>query len=570
MNDLNKGFESLSELRGLNNVPDSSVESSEQTSNNKKSKKSLTNAMEVVLERSVELQRFPVLARISIKRPRPDIVRILDEISTTTDSVPPRLRAFLEREKLCIDGAITDKGKAVQASGLFDTKERGLYHIWYTKNDPLLGTRPLLLQRDTAFFEPNANPWLEGSDAERSDFTLTDETQLDVFESPLNDNSAQLELNKLTITSIVPEVVCSQQASATAHIRWVIGHDKSSTIEMNGQLDMLKFSSNPKEKPAPRTEALELTISHGSDQVSAVMQSIAQSLKGQWREEYSRIALPIEDATEHGEVVQDFLLQKLPGSKINSTSGDFDVKRANIALMPADQYDAGQWHKSWLNSFYSSGYHSAAEAQKEQSKWLMNSALSDFRLPILKGQKLLERLNPQAKWRAAAIDDLTPSKSRKMRLPITLLSGDEQNTQQLMSKLTSDALVQQVIYSDRYMHTNKHQKNLQAIAACFPSATGLLLSLVDRKQERQLPAGWKEEAFEKEHDNHGRFWIFVTNSSLYCWECSIGVDYMDFQNSEGPNTFLVEGTPGFTPKEVEDLPKYLQDTIAKFNKTGAV
>ena len=124
-----------------------------------------TGSLALTLARTVQLKRYPVIAKVMFLRERPDLVSLLKGVQNKPADMPPRLTAYLKREALWDESGITDKGQQVIDSGLFEAKERGLYHIWYTDNDPLLGTRPVMMQLDTAFFDPNMQSWKKWPDA---------------------------------------------------------------------------------------------------------------------------------------------------------------------------------------------------------------------------------------------------------------------------------------------------------------------------------------------------------------------------------------------------------------------
>ena len=90
-----------------------------------------SGALRLNLARKVPVRRYPVIANVTFQRQRPDLKLLLEHIQSNADARPPRLKAYLIREKLW-DGeasSLTEKGLEVERSGLFGTTERGLYHI---------------------------------------------------------------------------------------------------------------------------------------------------------------------------------------------------------------------------------------------------------------------------------------------------------------------------------------------------------------------------------------------------------------------------------------------------------
>ena len=244
--------------------------------------------------------------------------------------------------------------------------------------------------------------------------------------------------------------------------------------------------------------------------------------------------------------------------------GDFQsVQAKHIPIQPADQSDAEKWQRFWLEDFYSRKYQSSSEARKQQSEWLDHDALDDFELPLKEQQSLLSELSresqPQAYWHIAAMADLTPSKSKKLRMPISLVNGDALDLDELLQQLSGGENIEHIIYSDRYVHTSRQSRNLNSVAACLAEAEGLLLTLDKQKgKEAELPDNWSREILQKKSDDHGRYWILIGGTKhTLCWECSSGLDFI----RENGGQFTVDGSPTFTPKEVGELPRYLQDQV---------
>jgi len=515
--------------------------------------------LELVLEREIALKRYPVIATVKSLRRRPDIVALLEAVENKSISMPMRLSTFLKREKLIEGYALTSRGKEVQDSGLFDSNERGLYHIWYTDEDPLLGTRPILIQTDTAFFDPGVEAWIKGNDAERSDFRVEKELNVQVLESTYRGRDSVQTWNTLNVVMLNPEVICPPESSATVDLRWQPGIS-SSMVTLTGNLDMIEFSNH---KKINKPETLDLSFQHPVESTALVMDDVARKIAGSWNRQSKRVVLNKDCILQFPNVIQNFRLDQLPPFELETVFGGFNCVFASLPVMPADAADARQWQSAWLEAYHSTGYHAGRKANNDQSKWLEHPAVADINLPLVSGRALLETLSPSSAWHVAAIEDLSPSKNKKLSLPLSLLNGDILDLESLVARLTGGDTVRQVIYSDRYIVTEKQQKNLCVLAEYFQGATGLLLSLASKNDAGiTLPKGWKRLVLEKEHDNHGRYWLFVTDDGPRCWECSIGVDFI---HNTGQRQYVVSGTPGFTPKEVEELPRYLQERIADFN-----
>ncbi len=513
------------------------------------------------LNRKVHVKLFPVIARVTFRRERPDLVALLESMENNSASMAARLKAYVTNEKLwdLEADALTDKGLAVKSSGLYSMTERGLYHIWYSDNDPLLGTRPLLMQRDTAFFEPAASAWLEGSDALSSEFNVSLEQPIEVIEEAYDGQKSRQKKQVLSLVEIKPEVICSANKSAELQLSWSLGQSNS-MVNIKGQLDVLDFSQK---KISHRPVQLDVLINGFADNFSLMMHGIAEQFNGIWDDTKQRLAVNLEDIKQYPSAVQNFKVGSRSLHHLKTGYGQFDsVQAQHIAIKPAKQADAEQWHQNWLENFYSRAYQSSEKARLQQAQWLDHSALACFELPLKDGANLLNSLTreqqPEAFWHVAAMSDLTPSKSKKLMMPISLVNDDALNLGELIGQLTAGDMIKQMIYSDRYVHTKKQNCNLSAVAAYVNDAEGLLLTLEAQKgRGTNLPSNWQREIFKKQNDNHGRYWIFIGESHIHCWECSSGLDFICERN----DGLVVAGTPGFTPKEKHELPIYLQDAI---------
>ncbi len=518
----------------------------------------------LTLSRTVHLKRYPIIVKVTFLRERPDLVSLLQAMQSNSTDTPPRLKAYLKREALWGDSDITDKGQQVVDSGLFEVKERGLYHIWYTDNDPLLGTRPVMMQRDTAFFDPDVTAWKKGPDAARSEFRVNESLQLPVLEEQLTDSRrSELTLRNLKLSSLHPEIICSAEKTTEVNLEWRLS-TTSDEISIKGQLDMLQFNKNGS---SPRPEALDLSINDFAHRLNHVMAAIAGEFDGHWLLEKQRLETQLEQIQRYPSAVNKFQIGSFNCSGLQTDMGEFQsVQAQHIPIQPRSQADAETWHRYWLEDFYRRSYRSSADARQQQAQWLDHIALNDFELPLKEQQPLLSELSresqPVSYWHIAAIADLTPSKSRKLRLPISLVSGDELDLDALMQQLTGSEQIQQVIYSDRYVHTPRQSRNLKVVADSLADAEGLLLTLdKQRGNEANLPNYWTRETLQKQNDNHGRYWILVGTEHTWCWECSSGLDFI----RENGGRCSVDGSPTFTPKEMTELPQYLQDQIKQLS-----
>ena len=522
------------------------------------------------LTRKVQVKRYPIVAKVTFLRKRPDLVSLLNAIQKE-DNIPFRLKAYLQREALWDDdlSALTDRGLAVQNSGMFESAERGLYHIWYTDNDPLLKTRPVLIQRDTAFFEPNTKAWMKGADAARSEFKVDKKLDLNVIEEAYNGRQSTQKLQNLMLSKLDPEVVCAADGNAELDLEWSLSLAES-LVSLTGQLDVLEFKQK---KGSRKSENFNLLISDFAEHLPTVMDTVAVQLDGHWSSIDQRLAMSLQSLEPFSNSVARFNIASKNFGCLETSFGQFPtVKLRNIPVRPEDQVDAQQWHQQWLENFYTVAYHSSKRARQQQAQWLDDPALAGFDLSLIEGSSLLgcsldREKQPQAYWHIAAIADLTPSQSKKLRLPFSLINDDVLKIKELITLLTDGSPVETMIYSDRYVHTERQSRNLAAVASCVSHADGFLFTLEPQKgNEAMLPLHWRRTIMQKENDNHGRYWIFIGETHTYCWECTSGLDFI----RDAEEGFRVAGTPSFTPKEEHELPQFLQSTLKRITSVEIV
>ena len=522
--------------------------------------------LNITLERQVKAKRYPIIAELTFKRKREDIVSLLKATQKNPDKIPHRFIAYLRREQLWDSdtNSLTLKGKEVTDTGSIDIKERGLYHIWYTADDPLLGTHPLLIQRDSAFFEPRSKPWKSGADARNAGFEVSATCTVDVLEEIYKAHSQ----HQLTLTSLQPEVICSPEESASLSLKWRLELNKS-VVFLNGKLEALDFAQKKKEK---KNCDFDLKITDYQEHLNKVLMKIASQFDGHWSKSAQRMVVALENIHKYPQAIECFEVKSHSMSKLSTDFGIFDSAQIyHLPTKPIDQADAEQWHQTWLNNFHSETYQSNSDSRHRQSLWLDHEAITEFDLSMKSGQKLLDcfrrESQPKPYWHVATMVDLSPSLSKKQKLPITLMDSDVLNIRELIEQLTASDSVQHMIYSDRYVYTVKQSKNLNSIASYIEDAEGLLMTLNPPrgKNKIDLPENWERHNFDKQHDNHGRYWLFIGSSHNWCWECSSGLDFI----CDSDSGFIVKGTPSFTPKEVTELPRYLQNAI-KTVKTAEV
>lgn len=534
------------------------------------------NRFNVTLKRKVTVERYPMIAEICLLRPREDLVTLLKSMETSTKEMPKRLTDYLARQQLWDKATrtLTKKGEELVQSGLFPVIERGLYHIWFTNEDPLLGTRPLMVQRDTSQGEPrDFREWQNGWDAEHSEFSLNkaeqNEIKITLLEAVYEGGQkSKIKPVDLKIQSLKPQVIGSNQEYSEINLTWKLDLQHS-TCQLTGQLDCIDFQSKNK---SSKLETLELELDSFQSLFDSLMHSVSKKLDGHWESEYASVACPLNYVSDEKNAAQTFNITHWQQNHFDSEFGQFDsIEIHQLPVKPIDQQDAERWHHFWLEQFYQQPYQSSIAAKRAQGEWLDHSALQAFELPLNTSLTLLDAISkegyPEAYWHIAAMADLSPTQSKKQQLPFTLTDEQTVKFRDFVSRLTTGENLRQVIYSDRYVHTNKQSRNLRSIANYCNQASGLLMTLEPQKgKEATLPEKWHREVFEKEHNNHGRYWVLIGNANIYCWECTSGLDFIESDAAD--NEFIVKGTPSFTPKSLNELPDYLQKKVTMIKNKG--
>lgn len=523
-------------------------------------------AFSLTLCRTVKVKRYPVMARIISLQERADIASLLESIQSAPERIPPRLTEYLHHEQLWDkDSAqLTPKGLQVLKTKQHEIRERGLYHIWYTHNDELLGTRPILLQRDTAFNAPAHKIWKRDKDAAYSEFQVKEPLEIRVLDEVYSGQKSVQEQKPFNLIALQPEVICESEQESTLNLVWKIDLN-SSDIRLGGKLNKLIFNQN--KKPELQPEEINFSFNRYHEHLPKLMQLIADRFPGNWNSTQNRMQCDLTQVKDISQAVQTFLINRHNVDKLHSEFGNYtDVVVQSLPIAPSEEIDAQQWHNFWLRQYHGKGYRSPVEAKYDQARWLDHPAIETYNLPLKEQQSLLDELSREkdssAYWHIAAMTDLTPAKSKRIHLPVTLVDGETLDLQEHISTLTNQEVVTNMILSDRYVFTRRHSENLEYLADCLPYAEGLLMTMQQEKgQEAELPhEDWKKQFFQKEPNNHGRYWIFITNEDIYCWECSSGIDFMHCT----PHGDFVRGTPTFTPKKVDELPQYLQKELQNY------
>ena len=554
-NNSMQGFEGLKSLQG--NLPS---KSNNTTSNHKKmmdinsgDENTKEQSCTVKLTRSITVKRYPIIATVCLLEERTDIVNLLTQAKQNTSNLPNRLKEYLQKEALLdTQLQLTDKADQVISTGKIPILERGLYHIWYSEDDSLLGTRALVIQRDEAFNkEPKYNVIRKGSAAEHSPFSLMKTTTLPLIAKfAASKESSNLQLKSQDIISIKPEVLCSATDSKKITLRWDISLTNS-TFTLEGALNILSGRNHDQIAPVK----YQLKGDDFSEHTTAIFQMLTNELDGTWQEHSKKARLPYQLTHQYPEMVTKFQLNHYNIKNIKTDLGYFDdVSITNLPVQPI-LGDENLWHHAWLEQYYNNGYIEVDKAQKAQLNWLEQPALKQYNLQPLLANELIEALsiekNAQAYWQCAAMHDLTPSSLNETQTSFTLANGDKISISQLLQRLSFNNQITHFLFSDRFIINKRQQSLLTTFCQSFEPQDITILTLEESKGS--LSPKWNLELFKKHRHNHDRYWIFKSDYSLLAWKCSTSFDFL----KSSDESFIVEGYPTFTPVNENDLPSYL-------------
>jgi len=533
-----------------------------QQTNNSASKNDSNRDFSVRLSRQLNVKRYPIIATICLLQKRDDIVSLLKQAKKNQSNLPVRLTSYLKMEGLITnDNTLTDKAKQVCSTGQMPISERGLYHIWYSDNDPLLGTRALLIQRDNAFKEPNQKVMYKGRDAAHSAFAIkssenNSQTLTVKFSGSEKENNNRLSTED--IISISPEVICGAIDNKALNLTWDLTLD-SSNVTLKGPLNIL-FGHDLKQTSRIDFEYQQCEY---LSKAPTIFSSLATHLSGHWQQQVKRASVPFALTKQHQGMLNQFSLNNYPDFKMETQHGRFD--HVNIQHLPVEPIteEASQWHLAWLERYHASSFKEIERAQADQLSWLAQPALKKCKLELLSGNDLIGTLskdkNPHAYWHCAAINDLTPSLSSIAALPLTLIDKEPVDIKQLIKKLSLDKTCTKFIYSDRYIKTNRQQSLLKVIAQPLSSADITIFTELSDAESLadKCPEPWSIESFSKRADNHDRYWIFQSNKHITAWKCTVSLDFLISKDS----VYYAHGYPTFTPIDLEQLPEYLQGAL---------
>ncbi|UYM15901.1 hypothetical protein [Endozoicomonas euniceicola] len=511
--------------------------------------------MEIILNRQVKVDCKKVLATVDVEQPRPDLQKILVAASEQgLSTFPDRLISYLEKENLIEGEQLTEQAHHTKQTGMFSTKERGIYHIWYF-HDQYLGIHPIAMLR----WEPPRNR----SYHEQIKSYGWPSVHRRGIPKELHCNSTNVYLidhdgsvDKRLISNLKIEVLDDKyrtnSPSIETQLRYTLGRNKSAqaAIQIQGNLSC-HVAGKERHFSVSRKDIIEAK--------PEFLHDVAGKLEFAWEPEFKRMRCDVSDKAI---VRSEFLIRKRPVNEIDTCYGHFfGGELINLPVMPKNPATANLWHEAWLNDTYREDYLSPDESRYLQRCWINHPAVKPYNLSLKEGLSLLQVLNrqqnPQGFWHASAGHYLIPSASHVQQPRCRWAEGDKLSVETLVRHLVSGVVVTGLIYSDRYYQSRKNERNLSAIAQSCSCDGGVIFSV---NKKAKLPSQkWALRTMEKRPENHDRYWIFLTTGEPVIWTCTSSLDFIDFGEEEPE----VRGTPTFTRLRNDELPSYLTEMLSE-------
>lgn len=513
--------------------------------------------MKITLHRKVTVIRYSVLATVHLFESRPDVAALLKKASEQPNGMPERLIAYLDHAQLWDKHSqlLTPQGQKLLATQKMVSVERGIYSIWYTKEDELLGTRPILLKRIEASTPQN---WAQNEHRGKSyDLNVTELKEAYITSSTNN------ELTSLQRVDV--EVCKPADEEAVMQLQWELDQSTSqslqSTITLKGRLtysgekDQNKHNSIAEHQLVFRDvqpkdlNRLYSEIAHGNDQL--------------WDSNQGRARTEIPDQPTLKVLAQFEIDQQLSTPVLTRDSGDFThAELERYPLMPISAETAQRWRSSWIEQAFKDKYCSLDEIARLQQMWCAHPALSKYDLHPLESGTLITQINrqraPASFWHISAIHDLTPTHMRPVQHPFTLENGEVFHVADFLKKMTLGNSIDYCIYVDRYFKDDNHEQNLRLIQDELNAKEGLIITSEDAPPNP--PSGWSIKKIQQSVNNHDRYWLIRSSDQWLCWKCSTSLDFF----TRGPVSHRVKGTPTFTPMTIPVLPRFLQNELQGF------
>ena len=507
--------------------------------------------MKITLKRTLQLQRHPLLAKAVVRTPRPDVVELIRATQQQPEKMPPRLIAYLQREGLWdkTSNTATPKADIVLKTGLLSSTERGIYYIWYCQGDPLLGTRPILIQRDSA---AGALQW-KGAEQLQGDSVFAVN---DAIDTCFHDGTSA---TSLLLERLTPEVIRAPDKTASLALSWQVTGEGAGLC-LAGQLELLTpvqdfgFNSIRKDRP----EEVDIHLPGDSQQIPALLTDLAETLGYQWSHEYQRALTELPSVADQ---LNSASLTKHPLNSVRTSRvGSFDSALfEEYPLMPRDQSVAHQWHIRWMEQQFASGYVAPTEVHKQQQRFLRQPALAPFNIAPIQGQELINQLSrhraPTSFWHVAAMQDLSPTKPQLQLAAFTYQLGETFDLKEFIQRITMGEPVEYSLYADRHFKTGRHARNLSHIQSELNARRGKVLTAAEELPE--VPEHWRIKKMPIDRSNHDRYWLLVTPTRKVCWKCTTSLDFI----RQAGETYRIDTDVSFVPISADQIPEFLEHSL---------
>ncbi len=490
-----------------------------------------------------------VLASIEIEHERLDIKSALVLFHSGESDFPKRFTAYLKSERLIDGSEFTELGQQVYETGKLTSKEKGLYKIWYLRDD-YLKLKPLLIER---LSEPS-----KGGYQVRSNYYDWKKTSVPLDFSPLHavkeevlfSNNGECERTK--ISNLVVEVENeSHRSRHDINVNFFFGVNSSehATFNVSGKLPI---NTGGKEKLVDIKENYEI------EKNDLLLNEIASQCDFKWDKNIQRFLSSVPTDPKE---VNEFHIESLGVKAIKTCYGAFTSGHLyDLPLAPKSFDVASEWQERWLNDLYSQSYISEQQSTYRQRIWLKQPALTNSPLKLKSGRDLISIFNrqtdPLSYWHSSATHFLTPKNSRSPLLSITLNKGDVFDVEIFLRYLTLNESIEKIIYSDRHFKSSVHKNNMFAVERYSNPSQGLIFT---ESKDVKIPTSWSMNVMSHNRDSHDRYWIFTTSENKYIWKVSTSFDYIDFTGTD--SKILTPVT--FTQIDVINLPDYLKEALNK-------
>lgn len=529
---------------------------------------------EIVLRRYIQVHRYPILATITVQRERDDLVKLLNFMKRSANDVPPRLKQYVEKEGLWKNHACTELGEKVLSSKTMCVKEKGLYYVWYSVDDPLLGTRPLFIERDAPHKSPNIKKNLSPQQARASVFRLEDtSTEIHFVER----KSSTEKVEKLLISSIDPEVIGEPDNQTILSLTWKINATESNIV-VDGSFGYMSKTNNNSQNNQ-KQHVYTQTFNLGEEHWNTLVSSIAEQYVGTWNQKEQRIQIAYNNLEKiflsleqisKAHSINHFIWTKIPCNKIDLPNiGEYSVVNiTNVPIMP-HTHEAELWQKDWLVEYYKNTYRTKAESMKAQAKWLDHVAIQGANLCMLSVDEMLricrEKRADAPFWHISAMEYLNPSDLKLKREAFTLIKGEFSidDFWKRLGNLGNNEKIKGVLYSDRYATNPKSPKNLENFKRIIEYCPNIQIQIHSLNPLHDLLTGWKHCILpSKTEDNHPRYWVVWTSENIWYWSCDHSLTFI-----ERVQEYLsVKGVTTFTPLLENRIPNFLKDAVTQFTK----